>query len=157
MLFIYKNNNNVFVTTEKLFNFTYDLLELHEEVEIKNVEFKMSRLETHTINSNLYPCRYGYICILDCNYKLKLFEQFDVLKEYSISETDFVFEIYKINGITKVFPYPFAFDRFYIQCDSCLDITMEPILKCKKCNKGTCIGCNIFKDVMCDTCTIESI
>ena len=157
MLFIYKFEDKPFITTEKLFNYLYDLIYCIEYIEVENYNFKLSKIDTHSINTNLYPARYGFICILDNKYNVKLFEPFDVLKEYSISETDFVFEIYKINETIKVFPYPFSFDNYYIQCQLCFDITKEPIIKCKKCNKATCINCNIFKNILCDNCTTNDI
>lgn len=156
MLYLYKFQNRIILADEKVFNLNYKFLRKFD-LDILNHPLKSSKSTCHPINTNLIPTNFGFILIMDRHYDVKLFEQFDVLKDYPIIKTDFVFEIYKINKTTKVFPYPFRFDNFFIQCPSCNDITIEPILMCKNCFKPMCTGCNIFDDYICDTCNGNNI
>ena len=156
MLYLYKHSYQLIVSTDKLFNFNYEFITILN-FDITNYNVVFTKYKTHPINTNIIPTRYGFILIIDKDYQLKLFEPFDVLKEYPILDTDYVFEIYKINETTKVFPYPFSFDKFYIQCKCCNDITNEPILQCKNCYKPMCSHCNIFDNCLCDLCNTEDI
>lgn len=158
MLYLYSNINHphLILSPKKLFNLNYDFLKI---IQCNLVDYSLSlpKFNTHPINTNLVPTKYGYIIILDRNHNVKLVESFDVLKDYPISETDYVFEIYSINKTIKVFPYPFSFDNFYIVCNSCNDITTEAILSCKNCHISMCNNCDVFKDNICDNCTSSDI
>ncbi len=156
MLYIYKFKKVYIVTTETLFNSRYKFINTLN-IDIDNHQLTLPKYNTHPINTNLIPTKFGYICILDNIANLKLIEQFDVLKEYPIDETDFVFEIYKINDVVKVFPYPFSFETYYIQCPACYDLNGKPILTCGKCKKNMCKGCSILNNDMCDFCTSEEV
>jgi hypothetical protein len=135
----------------------FNLIRTFDTIEIINRPVSFSKLTIHPVNTNLFSARLGYIFILDNNLNIKVFESFDILKEYSIDPSDYAFELYKINGVLKVHPYPFSFETFYTICPICRDLANHPILQCSICKGGMCDSCNLFNDLVCDECNMDSI
>lgn len=157
MIYLYKEGDTIFVSNESSINSDYTFIKSFKEINLKNHNLTLPKLNTNPINTNLYNTKIGYIIILNKELEIKVFEQFDILKEYSIEESDLVFELYLINNILKVYSYPFSFDKYYIICPSCKTKINEAILSCLKCSKGICSHCNVLDNYLCDDCNTEDI
>lgn len=156
MLYLYKSTHTIFITTEKLFNFDCEIIGVYN-CDVIDYNLVLSKFNTNPVNSTLIPTRNGFIVIISSMYELKLFEPLDILKDYSILETDLVFEIYRVNGAIKVYPYPFAFDRFYIECTLCQNLTYKAILTCINCKCAMCENCSSMDNNKCDNCVTDEI
>jgi hypothetical protein len=157
MLFLYEFKSHIILSHEALVGIKYNLIRVFDEIGIENRIVHLSKLPVHPANTNLFSARLGYMCIIDQNQNIKVFEPFDVLKEYEIAKTDIAFELYLINGVLKVHPYPFSFGTYYMVCPVCRDLILENVLLCNVCRGGMCKECNLFGDQICDKCNLENV
>lgn len=157
MIFLYKEGDTIFVSIYLFVHSDFIFIKTFETIELQNHTITMPKLNTNPINTNLFNTRIGYMLILNKDLEIKVFEPFDILKEYNIDPEDHVFEMYLINNIFKVYTYPFSFTNYYIICPSCKAKINEAILSCLKCNSGICNSCNVLDNYLCDDCNTEDI
>lgn len=154
MIYLYVNSlGYYFITHTILSNKKYTLIRVFDYT-IENKEVQLKKLNTSILNTPFFSSRYSYIVVLDTLTKnIKLFEPYDILKNYYINKNnDLVFEVYLINNVFKVFNHPFSFDKFYIVCPQCKDLTFKTIFRCEKCSSDLCEECNIFCGEFCQNC-----
>ncbi len=159
MLYLYKRKDKIIVSSVILIGSKYKLIQSYP-VSIQNQTVHFTKLNNHPINTNLFSSKLGYICIISKDYTLKLFDRFDILKDYPIESTDYVYEIYQINEVLKVHPYPFTFDNYYLICPICtnkVDKINGNISICTKCKNSMCNSCDLFNNQVCDHCNMNTI
>ena len=156
-IYVYNKADRYYISPLKLNTRQYKLLCVYKELRLVNVfYYNMPKdCDYHILNSNLVPTRKAYIIIFNkTTLKLRLFEPFDVLKDYAILDDEYSSVMYYINNGIKVHYGKFDIRNFYNVCSGCKRIHNCKIQKCIQCSNCMCSRCNVLESTLCDDCGI---
>jgi hypothetical protein len=157
-MYVYKRDDRFYVSPIILNSKKYKKICVYKELNINNILYSNlpKDCDYHILNSNLVPTRKAFIIIFDrISLKIRLFEPFDVLKDYKIMDSEYSSVIYYINNGIKIHYGKFDIRNFYNVCSGCKNIHKCKIQKCLQCGNCMCSKCNILDSDLCDDCGIN--
>jgi hypothetical protein len=155
---VYKKDNKFYISPILLNNKKYKKQTTYKHLDIANIEYNNLPKDCnyHILNSHLVPTRKASIIIINKdNLEVRLFEPFDVLKDYKITDSEFSNVIYYINNGIKIHYGKFDIRNYYNVCTGCKNIHKDGIQRCEQCSNCMCSKCNILDSTLCDDCGIN--
>ena len=155
---VYKRGDKYYVSPISLNSKNYKKKIIYKHLDIENIHYNNLPKDCnyHILNSNLVPTRKASILIINkVNLQVRLFDVFDVLKDYKIMDTEISNVIYYINNGIKIHYGKFDIRNYYNICTGCKNIHTDGIQRCIQCGNCMCSKCNILDSTLCNDCGIN--
>jgi hypothetical protein len=150
-------NSDYFVSPIKIINPKYKRVVQYDIYKIENISYTNipKGINYHILNNSpIIPVRVATKIIINKKtLVIRVFEKYDVLKDYKITSDELVFVVYYINNAIKVYYGNFHNGKEYNICTSCSSITTHKIKTCNMCGIVICNNCSILNPKYCDDCT----